>query len=186
MSITTHIRRYLHAILFVALATVIIASLGYLISLVPETTLTIGERNETYTTTTPKSETLLFSRTCESSGSCVFYDFSIPSTCDCAKFDYSQCTALSSYWITVHDGFSETYTVPPGSIFFLNRTGVLVNFNLGPWETLKVYCVDLETVTYTTTIPAVQVSNRELLSLLYFVFTIVIVITGIRKFLPQF
>jgi hypothetical protein len=186
MSVTSQLRRYLHALLFIALATVILSVIGFLVNSVPDRSLNIGEKTETYTETAVINKYLLFSVTCENINGCTFVNYEIPSTCTYAEFDYSQCTALSSYRIVVHNGFTEEYYAEPGSIFILNHTGVLVDFKAGGWETVNVYCAQADIVTYTTTVGAVQVSTKEILSYVYFAVTIVVVIAGIRKFLPQF
>jgi hypothetical protein len=185
VSVTNQIKKYLHALLFIAFAVVIISAIGYLINTIPERTISIGEREETYTEAVPVDIAYLYSVRCESY-ECVFYEYPIPANCYQAQIDYSEATSLPEYWIRVHNGIDVTYTVEPGSIFILNHTGVLVDFNLGEWETIHFYCVYAEYVTHTTTIPGVKVSSKDLLSFVYFAVTILIVLTGIRKFLPQF
>jgi hypothetical protein len=186
MSIVNQIRRYLHALLFIALAVVIISAISYLINAIPDTKINLGEREEVYTEIIPIDKELLYSLTCEAPNYCTFHNYYIPYECVQAEFDYSQATALSSYWVIIHNEFTYEYTVEPGSILIVNHTGALTDLKVGPWETVKIYCVYGEIVTTTTKVGEIQISSREILSFVYFAVTIVIVIAGIRKFLPQF
>jgi hypothetical protein len=186
VSVTNQIKKYLHALLFIAFAVVIISAIGYLINTIPERTISIGERVETYTEFVQTGENLLREHYCDAPAGCSWLRYYIPSDCAYAKFDYTQATALSSYSLRVYNGIDITYTIEPGTIFILNHTGVSYDIALGGYDRVKIYCVYGYYETITTTIADVQISSKELMSYVYFAFTIVIVLAGIRKFLPQF
>jgi hypothetical protein len=193
MSIVNQIRRYLHGFMFIALAVVIISALTHLINAIPERTLAIGEKEVITTNVTETTEqTELFNYFCSDSTSCIYYGKYIPTTCEYTIWDYTQADYPgATYWIKLYDSSGNLvneYTHDGGVVLTIYETGVYADFIIYQFDRLIVYCVVKTTVTetITTTEPAVLVSNKTLLSFISFALTIVIVISGIRKFLPQF
>ena len=186
MSVVGQIRRYLHGFMFVALAVVIISVIGYLVYSMPERKLNIGERVETETVFVQTSESLIREHYCGVDGGCLWRQYTIPSDCALAKFDYTGATALESYSLRVYNGIDITYTIEPGSVFILNHTGVRYDLGLAKYDRVLVYCIYGYYETVINTIADVSISSREIMNFVYFAVTIVLVIAGIRKFLPQF